>query len=321
MINKNLFFFVFITTALIAQGQQKSDTIQLRPVEISGGTSSIQSKTYDDSLNKITVSLTSLSEQLKAYTPVFIKEYSPGGISTLAFRGTSASHTVVLFDGFPVNPAMSGQADFSTMPPFLYDKVQIIGSPASIIYSPEAPGGVVSMFTNPIEKNKHGLKIRIEGGSFGNAGGGIQFHKKFGKFLLRTRAYYHKADNDFPFVNNTLPDRPMEKRIHAGFEKKGIMQEVFYLGNKQIIFAKFTATQNHNQLPAMLFQPQVKDNEWFDNTVIRLIAGYTRSHKQHFFSLKTHFSSEDWEYTNRATALLGMNTIKTYSILGYCKKK
>jgi vitamin B12 transporter len=313
---QNLLFFVCILTTLFVDGQKQSDTIQLRPVEISAETMGIQSMVFEDSLNNLKVSLTSLSEQLKTYTPVFIKEYSPGGISTLAFRGTSASHTVVLFDGFPVNPAMSGQADFSTMPPFLYDKVQIIGSPASIILSPEAPGGVVSMFTNPVEKNKNGLKLRLESGSFGNVGGGIQFHKKIGKFLFRTRAYYHKADNDFIFVNNTLPDRSTEKRINAGFEKKGMMQEVFYIGNKQIAFAKFTATENHNQLPAMLFQPQIHDNEWFDNKVIRLITGYTRSHKQHFFSIKTHYSSEDWEYWNKSNSIQGMNTIKTYSILG-----
>jgi vitamin B12 transporter len=308
-------FFIFLGFCCTLHAQQLHDTIILSPVEIAVEGPFRQKTGFFDSLTSIKVSLTSLVEQVRMYTPVFVREYSPGGISTVAFRGTSASHTIVLFDGFPVNPAMSGQADFSTMPPYLYDRAQISGSPESILLSPEALGGVVSMFTNPNEENKHEVRLRLETGSFGNAGGGIHLHKKAGKFLFRTRAYYHKSDNDFSFINNSLPEQPVEKRINAGFQKKGLMQEVFFVDNRQIAFVKFVGVSNFNELPAIILQPQIDDNESMYNAIVRLNAGYARTRGKHFISVKTLFSNEGWEYVNKSIDVAGINTIQTVAAL------
>ncbi len=315
MIIRTGFLFLIFFSAQLGNAQQIKDTIMLAPVDIFAQQNKLTQLSHIDSLSSIRVSLTSMNDQLKTYTPVFIKEYAPGGITTLAFRGTSASHTMVLFDGFPVNPAMSGQADFSTMPPYLYDRVQIIGNPESLLYHPEALGGVVSMFTNPNEETEQQLRFRLETGSFGNYGGGLHLHKKIGKFLLRGRAYYHIAENNFSYLNNSLPTRPVEKRISARFEKYGLMQELFFVDKKHIAFLKVTSVDNLNNLPASLLQPQYENNEYFENGIFRITGGYTRSQNKYFLSLKTMYSKEEWEYLNRSANIKGINTIHTYAAI------
>jgi len=308
-------FIVLLVASRFLMGQEVRDTILLSPFEVSAGRESISQITTHDSLNRLSVSLTSVVDQIRTFTPIFIKEYSPGGISTLAFRGTSASHTIVLFDGFPVNPAMSGQADFSTMPPYLYDRLEITASPIGLLINPEAIGGVVSMYTNPNELNNSEIRLRFEAGSFGSLGGGLHFHQKAGKFLFRTRVYYHSAENDFSYINNVASDWIVEKRVNAGFEKKGLMQEVFYIDNKQIAFLKFTGVHNFNELPANLLQPQIDNNESFENDNMRLVGGYSRTVKNHVFSVKGLYSTENWEYVNASTEIEGVNKIKTASLL------
>lgn len=316
---QNSFFIVFIfMIALIhcpAVGQLPNDTIILSPVEISANKNAIQKNSRIDSVSDISVSLSSAIEVVKSYTPLFIKEYSPGGISTVAFRGTSASHTIVMLDGFPVNPAMSGQADFSVIPPYLYDRLEITGNPESLLLSSEALGGAISMYTNPNEKQQSGIRLRCEGGSFGNVGSGLSVHFKFGNLLFRSRGFWHKAENDFTFINNSLTHRPVENRINAAFRKFGLMQEVYYIKKQHVIFLKLTGVSNFQQLPAMLLQPQIEGNETMDNRTLRATTGYSVTKGKHFISLKSMASEERWEYINRSAAVSGMNFIHTVDIL------
>ena len=302
--------FIFLLH-FYAQAQHINDTIILTPLEVSAQGQNLRPLNNIDSLSRLSLSLTSAIELVKMNTNLFVREYAPGGISTIAFRGTSASHTVALFDGFPVNPAMSGQVDFSLLPPYLYDRMLITGNPESLLLSPEALGGIVSMFTNPNEEHPNELILRGEAGSFGNMNAGIHVHKKTGKFLFRTRGYYHTADNNYPFINNTLTERPIHRRINAGFIKKGLMQEVYYVDDRQIAFLKLTGVSNLNHLPASLLQPQVIGNEMFKQDIFRLLGGYSRVSGKHYISLKAMGSSEQWNYVNFQQGVDGTNIIRT----------
>ena len=87
-------------------------------------------------------STSSLSDLLIQHSPVFIKTYGPGGVSTASFRGTTASHTLVLWNGFQLNAPSLGQVDFSTIPVFLADDVSLNwGSDApSVAFGPPKGG-------------------------------------------------------------------------------------------------------------------------------------------------------------------------------------
>ena len=60
--------------------------------------------------------LTDISSVISENTPLFVKNYGPGAISTISFRGTGASHTQLLWNDFSINSPMLGQADLSLVP-------------------------------------------------------------------------------------------------------------------------------------------------------------------------------------------------------------
>ena len=106
------------------------DTIMLHSVEVMAERNDIEvlkplvAKKLD-TLVLQSKSTSSLSDLLIQHSPVFIKTYGPGGTSTASFRGTTASHTLVLWNGFQLNAPNLGQVDFSTIPVFLADDVSL----------------------------------------------------------------------------------------------------------------------------------------------------------------------------------------------------
>lgn len=67
----------------------------------------------------------SLDALLQAGSNVFIRQYGVSNLSTLSIRGSSAAQTSVLWNGLPINQALSGLTDFSLLPVGLFDRVRI----------------------------------------------------------------------------------------------------------------------------------------------------------------------------------------------------
>ena len=58
-------------------------------------------------------SSSTLSDHLTNYSNIYIKEY--GALATPAFRGTSSSHTNILWNGISINSIANGVVDFSSI--------------------------------------------------------------------------------------------------------------------------------------------------------------------------------------------------------------
>jgi len=85
----------------------------------------------------------SLSELLRYSTPLAIKNYGPGQLATIAFRGTSASHTAVLWNGLNINQPTLGQTDFSSIAMAGFEEVGIQYGSSSSVTGSDAIGGSI----------------------------------------------------------------------------------------------------------------------------------------------------------------------------------
>ena len=123
-------YIVFWLLGLLSIGLHAQDTITLQTVEVTAdkiGAEALKPLVARklDTIVLQSMSTSSLSDLLIQHSPVFIKTYGPGGVSTASFRGTTASHTLVLWNGFQLNAPSLGQVDFSTIPVFLADDVSL----------------------------------------------------------------------------------------------------------------------------------------------------------------------------------------------------
>jgi len=131
------------TENLMAQ----KDTILLAPVTVTGFVperfmSGIKIQKIDsETLNQFRFQ--NIGDLLSFNTPIALKNYGPGQLSTVSFRGTSANHTAVLWNGLNINSPTLGQTDFSTIPIAGFDQLSVqYGSAASVVGT-DAVGGSI----------------------------------------------------------------------------------------------------------------------------------------------------------------------------------
>jgi iron complex outermembrane receptor protein len=146
-----------------------------------------------------------LTDLLTYNTPLAFKSYGPGQLATVSFRGTSANHTAVLWNGININQPNLGQTDFSTLPVAGFDRLAVqYGSAASAVGS-DAVGGSVLLASGPAYKNGVGVTLGQQFASFHN--NNTQIGVRYGASLSqnwqlsgKTFAYRNQYNNVYPYT-------------------------------------------------------------------------------------------------------------------------
>ncbi len=73
---------------------------------------------------------------------------SIGKITDVRLRGADPRHTLVLFDGIPLNGPWVGSFDFADLGGFGPARVEVVGGPASSLYGSGAVGGVIQILSD-----------------------------------------------------------------------------------------------------------------------------------------------------------------------------
>jgi iron complex outermembrane receptor protein len=227
-----------------------------------------------DSLVLENKSTATLSELLIQHSPVFIKSYGPGGVSTASFRGTTASHTLVLWNGFQLNAPTLGQVDFSTIPVFLADDIDLKwGSGTS--NNSGGLGGSVNIDNKTSFGTGLHLDLKQTYGSFNTLGSFATIGYGGKKVSVRVKVYRNSSDNDFKYYNiGILPPEWMRQR-NADFVDYGVMPEVSLMLKHGILSVSSWNQWNNRNLPTIM--PNVSNTtteEWTKDNFSRNFLSY-----------------------------------------------
>ena len=91
-----------------------------------------------------------LPELLESVEGVQVERTGPGGPTRIRIRGCAPKQVLVLMDGHKINPSGSGEADLSSVPVEMVQRIELYKSGASAQFGPGAIGGVVNIITQPI---------------------------------------------------------------------------------------------------------------------------------------------------------------------------
>ena len=256
----------------------QNDTIMLENIEISASyiNNKVQQKTMERKIDTAIMKrlqTVSLSQLLIQHSPVFIKTNGPGGTASASFRGTTASHTLVLWNGFQLNSPTLGEVDFSMIPVFFTDEVSLQwGSKTSA--NSGGLGGVVNIANS--QKFSEGLilDVRQTYGSFNTWGSYLTVGYSAKNFIARVKAYRNSSDNDFTYINiATIPHQEMKQK-NADFVDFGFMPEVqARFKNSLLTFVSWNQF-SHRNYPQIM--PNVFNNtkEYADNDFSRNFLSY-----------------------------------------------
>ena len=108
----------------------------------------------------------SMADVLTFNTSIFVKQYGRATLSTVAFRGTSPSHTQVTWNGMRINSPMLGMTDFSMIPSYFIDDATLLHGTSSVNMTGGGLGGAVALSTRPAETRGFNMQYVQGIGSF-----------------------------------------------------------------------------------------------------------------------------------------------------------
>lgn len=122
---------------------------------------------------------------------------SPGQQTSLFTRGTDSEHTLLLWNGIPLNDPFFGGANWQFVPLDGAARVEVARGPFSALYGSNAMGGVVQVFTG----SRQGGTFTAEAGEDGYYRGGLAAGTDIGKLRLDVTGHLRRGSvsgNELP---------------------------------------------------------------------------------------------------------------------------
>lgn len=219
----------------------------------------------------------SMADVLTFNSPIFVKNYGRATLSTVAFRGTSASHTQVTWNGMRINNPMLGMTDFSMIPSYFIDNASLLHGTSSVNETGGGLGGAVKLGTTPAQSDGFGLQFVQGIGSFKTADDFLRLTYGNRHWQTSTRVVFSTSKNDYKYRNhdkkvNVYDDDmniveqyyPIERNKSGSFTDWHLLQEVYYNTGKGDRFGLNAWYINSNRELPMLTVDYGDDTE-FDN--------------------------------------------------------
>lgn len=229
----------------------------------------------------------SLGDILQETSPVFVRQYGAGMIASPSFRGTSAGHTAVFWNGLPINSPSLGQSDLSILPISAIDQVSLQFGNAGALFGNEAIGGSVHLGTETEFGKGFQAGIAQQTGSFGRFNSSAFSGFSTTNFNSKTKIYREFVKNNFPYKDLGQFGTPEVKEDHAQFEQIGIVQDLAWNLNEdnQLKTAFWWNKTNREVQPVI--GSNTKDEQ--EDQAFRAVIDYFHFEEKSVWNLKAGF--------------------------------
>jgi len=290
-----LFFLGFVHIAL---GQAVMDTVNLPEVKLEE--SRLQTHSIGSNIEVLSPEIIGeansqkLADFLANNSSFYIKQY--GALATPTFRGTSSSHTLVLWNGIPLNSIANGLLDFSILPITNFNSVTIVHGGDGSVFGSGAMGGSIHFSSATDLKAKNEIRLTTEKGSFGLESKRIAFQYTLDDFAFSGSLFSLMDDNTFEFVNTTQIGHPTVVNNYGVIKSEQQQLDMTYSYDKRTQFMlNYWASQNDREVPQNMTIP-FSDAKQYDNTK-RVLFSSKHSFENKLLKLKQAYLQEEFSYT------------------------
>lgn len=270
---------------LIEDSRDKSQTIGIQNIEL-------DSTTFhrNRALN--------FGDFLALQNILFVKSYGFGALASPSYRGSSAEHTAIIWNGFNMQSPMNGQVDLSLIPPEFIEEAIIQPSSNGAKWGSGSIGGTIHL-KNPVKFNE-GFKIgaSYQSGSFGLDRFSLNMKWSSLKMVLSIKSFLHEAENNFPFQNTSKSGNPIVHQTNNKIEQSGILVENSYLLNKKnILNLKYWFSDSYREIPPLMsndFSSQYQKDGFH-----RFFAEWKMTDKKSIWFVRSGFFDERIIYSDK----------------------
>jgi iron complex outermembrane receptor protein len=282
----------------ILQGQMTMDTVQLPEVKLMESRLAVHTiGAQIDIIKPAKIgegSSCDLASIISSSSSIYIKQY--GALATPSFRGTTSSHTLVLWNGVPLNSIANGLSDFSSIHTHNFTDIYLVHGGNASVFGSGAVGGSIHLNTNSKSVNKNSFSISSTMGSYGLKSEYLAFSLKQRKLSAKGSLQNLIHANDFEYINVTQLERPLITNEYGKIKSKNQQLDLAYNLSLHTNYSfSYWASQQAREVPQNMTTP-FSDAMQYDKAKRVLL---TLKHKvNHFsFSLKQAYLQEDFRYT------------------------
>jgi iron complex outermembrane receptor protein len=289
---------ILISFTYTLQGQTAMDTINLPEVKLEQ--SRLRTHSIATQMEIFTpVELgnfpsQNLADFLSLNSALYFRQY--GALATPSFRGTSSSHTLVLWNGIPLNSVANGLMDFSILPVNIGHELAVVHGGDGSVFGSGAIGGSVHFNAISNFKPKKQIQFTSEIGSFGLRSNTFSLKHTEGKLSIQASLFSLSDNNSFEFVNTTQIGHPSVMNEYGKIESKHQQLDLGYRYDNYNQFAiNYWAEDNNREVPqnmTVLFS----DAKQYDVSK-RLLFSSKHRFDHSSLQLKQAYLKEDFRYT------------------------
>ena len=295
------------------QAQMAMDTIQLAEVKLVKGrlTDHIIGNQIDIIKNDIIGEGSSrdLANIIFNSSSVYIKKY--GALATPSFRGTTSSHTLVLWNGVPLNSIANGLSDFSSVYTHNFTEVLLVHGGNASVFGSGSIGGSIHLNTNSKSAYKNAFSLSTTWGSYGLKSESLAFFLTDEKLSAKGSLQFLSHANNFEFINTTQFGQPVVVNDYGKIKSQNQQLDIGYNLNANTDYSfSYWASQLDREVPQNMTTP-FSDAKQYDDSKRSLLA---LNHKVDDLSitLKQAYLEEDFRYTEILKNINSFYLAKSY---------
>lgn len=248
----------------------------------------------------------SMADVLNFHSSLFVKQHGRGTLSTIAFRGTSASHTQVSWNGLQIQSPMLGQTDFSLIPSYLIDDARLLHGSSSVKETGGGLGGAVVLATRPTVEKGFDLRFIQGVGSYSTVDDFLHLTYASDRWQSSTRVVYAASQNDFHYTNLNKKEyhynaageivgsyHPVERNRNCDFSDLHLLQELYHqtrAGNRLSMAAWYL----HSNRGVPMLNVDYNNERAFQNEqrerTLRSVVGWERLQPTHKVALRAGYT-------------------------------
>ena len=242
------------------------DPIRLRAVEVSVAATNVPLGGIVLSLDSVGPTPTSLGDVLERIPGVTaVRRGGPGAPTTLQIRGSSADQVLVLLDGAPINDAISGVTDLSSIDIASIDEVVVLTGTAASRYGPRALGGVVLLRSRADEGSSASASFGV--GAWGSRTGAASLSLGHDNgFSGSAAGQWAKSDGDFMYAIPVFRGGGAGRRLNAALDRVGGQLQLIHKG---ILASSLSLVANaiERGSPGTIAQPSLTGHQRHERVV------------------------------------------------------